>query len=93
MPPGTAVESGRGLSLLLVLLLPEEPRSLQHLEPSVSPRVKGGDPGPCTREPGGISEQQNWQYLTICLSSLLEGNMQGQENPSLVGALEKKPVK
>lgn len=66
------------------------PRSLQHLELSVSPLVKGGDPEPCTREPGGISERQNWKYLKICLSSSLKGNMQGQENPSLDRVLEKK---
>lgn len=41
--------------------------------------------------PGGITEQENWKYLKICLSSLLRGIMKGKENPRLDEALE-KPV-
>lgn len=41
--------------------------------------------------PGGITEQENWKYLKICLSSLLRGIMKGKENPRLDEVLE-KPV-
>lgn len=40
---------------------------------------------------GGITEQENWKYLKICLSPLLKGIMKGKENPSLEQVLE-KPV-
>lgn len=48
-------------------------------------------PLPAASEPGGITEQENWKYLKICLSSLLEGIIQGKENPSVDQVLE-KPV-